>query len=305
MPSKFQSISLVVLLGTVFGLNIVAARFSTGQFEPLVYVSLRAAIASILHLAIYPLKPELRFPTSRRLWLHAGVFGFLGVVMTMVGYVSSLRYLSSGVMSLFLTLTMPATVILAHFFLSDERMNPYKVLGVFVAFAGAMALLISRETGIADIARADWRGYAFIIMGVAGASASGVYARRFLKDDPNYDVSTIRMLVAAAILIPIAGLSIGYDLSSVRVSGYMALLYHAVIGTFLAFLLNLYIINKFSATAGSESSYISPVVATVLGAMLLDEIVTPIMIVGMVLIFAGLTILNWAPDTQKQDHHMV
>jgi drug/metabolite transporter (DMT)-like permease len=111
------------------------------------------------------------------------------------------------------------------------------------------------------------------------------------------------MMIAAAVLIPIAWLTIGYDLSAVRVSGYLALIFTGVFGSFLAFLLNFYIIKRFGATAASESTYATPVVATILGALLLNEVVSPIMVVGMILIFIGLTLLNWAPDTKSQDQH--
>jgi drug/metabolite transporter (DMT)-like permease len=288
-----------VLLGVLYGVNLVASRFATGQFEPLVYVSLRVAIASLLYLGAYPIRPNLKFPTSRRLWLHSGVFGIIGIAIPMTCFVMALQYLSSGVVSLFQTLSPAMTIVLAHFFLSDERMNNYKVIGVIIAFSGALALFATGETGLAEFVRADWRGYALVVVAVLGLSASGVYGSKFLRDDPNYDVSTIRILVVAAILISAAGLTIGYDLSAVRVSGYLALMFGGVFGSFLAVLLNFYIIKRFGATAVSQSTYITPIVAILVGALLLDEIVTSIMILGMIMMFAGLTIINWVPDARN------
>ena len=284
---------------------MVVSRFATGQYEPLVFVSLRMTLASLFYLSAYLVRPGMSFPKSRRLWLHGGLFGIFGIAIPMSCYVSSLVYLSSGVVSLFQTLSPAVTVVLAHFWLSDERMNQYKAIGVFVAFAGAMTLFANGETGLLEVARADWRGYALVSAAVLSASVGGVYGRKYLRNDSNYDVSTIRMLVSAAILIPVAGLSFGFDLGAIQVSGYLALIFTAFFGSFLAFLLNFYIIKRFGATEGSESSYVTPLAAIVLGALLLKELVTPIMIVGMLLMFAGLTIINWAPDTQKHDHHMV
>lgn len=280
---------------------MVVSRFATGQFEPLVFVSLRMTLASFFYLSAYLLRPEMRFPTSRRLWLHSGMFGFFGIAIPMTCFVSSLQYLSSGVVSLFQTLSPAVTVVLAHFWLSDERMNAYRVIGVVVAFAGALALFANGETGLAEIVRADWRGYALVNVAVLSASVGGVYGRKYLRNDSNFDVSMIRMMVSAAILIPVATFTFGYDLSAVRVSGYLALIFTAVIGSFLAFLLNFYIIKRFGATEGSESSYITPVTAILLGAWWLKEVVTPIMIVGMILMFAGLAIINWAPGKNNQD----
>ena len=203
LPLKFRSIPFVVLMGALFGVNMVVSRFATGQFEPLVFVSLRMTLATFFYLAVYLVRPFMRFPTSRRLWLHGGIFGVFGIAIPMTCFVSSLQYLSSGVVSLFQTLSPPVTVILAHFLLSDERMNTYKVIGVVIAFCGALTLFATGETGLAEFVHADLRGYAFVSMAVLSASAAGIYGRRFLRDDSNYDVSTIRMLISAAILIVI------------------------------------------------------------------------------------------------------
>jgi drug/metabolite transporter (DMT)-like permease len=73
----------------------------------------------------------------------------------------------------------------------------------------------------------------------------------------------------------------------------MSLVYAAIFGTFSGMLLNFYIIKTYGATPASQVSYVIPVVATGLGAIFLGERITPGMLVGMAIIFAGITLLNW------------
>ncbi|MCB0158950.1 MAG: DMT family transporter, partial [Caldilineaceae bacterium] len=69
--------------------------------------------------------------------------------------------------------------------------------------------------------------------------------------------------------------------------GYASLV-GALGGQFLAF----YITRRFGATAFSLTSYLIPVVATVFGVLILGEIVTWGMVVGVVLIGSGVYLIN-------------
>ena len=89
------------------------------------------------------------------------------------------------------------------------------------------------------------------------------------------------------------GLAIfGVDLSGVDTRGYLALIYAALVGTFSGLMLSFYNIKRFGATAASMPTYVIPVVASLGGALVLGERITPGMLVGMALIAAGIALIN-------------
>lgn len=282
----------IILLGTLLGSNVVMARFSLGQYHPLTYNSLRLSIAALGYIAVNLIMPKRQLPKDPSLWLRAGIFGVFGLALSNTSFVLSLQYQSSGVVSLITTLIPVITILLAHVILKDEPLTKRRMLGAVIAFFGAGLIIIRGENGLAEIARADWRGYAWTGLGVFSASSGLVYARRFLKSDDAFQVATIRMITAAVVLFPIAWISAGFDLSHVKFSGYLALLYVAVAGTFFAFFLEFYIVKKYGASKSALSSYVVPVVATSLGVVILGEQVTLVIILGMVAIFCGLKLLN-------------
>lgn len=288
----YQAIPYVLLLGFLFGSSLVVSRFSVGQYAPLTYISLRLLLAALGHLAIYGLMRPRRWPTEPRLWLLAGGLGVLGSAIPMTAIVSSLQYQSSGVTSLLLTLNPVATVLMAQLFLQDEPLTVRKLAGAVIAFGGAGVLLLRGESGLAQFAQADWRGYAWVGVGVLASASGSVYARRFLRHANAWDVASIRMMAAALVMLPITGWTVGYDLSRVNWQGYAALGYAALVGTFLAMWLSFTIVKRFGATPASQTSYVMPVVSTLLGAALLGEQITHGMILGMGVIFAGLSLLN-------------
>lgn len=285
----------VLLLGLLFGSSLVVSRFSVGQFQPRDYVALRLVIAALLHVSAYPLWSRRPWPRDLSLWLRAGLLGLLGSALPMTAIVSSLQYQSSGVSGLLLTLNPVVVVLLAHWFLHDEPLTWNRMAGALVAFAGAGLLLMRGESGLAEFARADWRGYAWIGVGVMASASSSVYARRFLRWDDAFDVATIRMVAAALATLGVVGMSGGFRLGQVGPSGAAALAYGSVMGTFLAFLVSFRIIKRFGATPVAQTSYVIPVVSTILGVLFLDERVTGAMLVGMGVIFAGIALLNRRP----------
>ncbi|MBI1296905.1 EamA family transporter [bacterium] len=292
-----NSLPFVLLLGTIFGSSLVVSRFSVGQFDPRVYIALRLSLAAALHVTAY-LFTARRWPRGRTLWIHAAVLGIIGTAIPMTSVVSSLQYQSSGVASLLNTLNPVVTLILAQIFLQDESMTWGKALGVMVAFSGAILLFTQGETGLVGLAQADWRGYAWSGAGILASASGSIYARRFLRHGDGFDVASIRMFSAALVMVSVTLSTVGFDLSRVDARGVGALLYASVFGTFVGFLMSFYIVKRFGATASSQTSYVMPISSTLLGALLLGEVVTRTMLGGMALIFTGLALLNWR-DVQR------
>ena len=287
-----RSLPYILLLGSLFGVSLVVSRFGLGQFDPRAFVSLRLMLASAAHLVVYLFSGSRRLPRDPTLWFKSSILGIFGTALVLVAVVSSLQYLSSGVSALLFTLLPVVIVLLAGIFLPDERLTWRKLLGAVVAFLGAGILLMRGETGLGGLAEADWRGYAWAAFGLVAGAGASIYAHRNLRSADGYDVASIRMFSACLFLIPIVLLTDGYDLSRVTWSGYLALIYGGLIGGFAAFLLSFYILKRFGATANSMTTYVSPVVSAVLGVLILGEHITPLILVSVVLILAGVWLLN-------------
>jgi len=295
---RHSAVPYVLFIGLLFGSSLVVSRFSVGQFDPRVYTSLRLAIAAGLHLAAYLFIGSRAWPRSLYLWKHAAVLGIIGTAIPMTSVILGLQYQSSGVTSLLLTLNPAITVVLAEIFLQDENLTRMKVVGVLIAFLGAGLLLLRGETGLASFAQADWRGYAWTGLGILSSAVGGVYAKRFLGEADGFDVASVRMFSAAIAINLIVIFTVGYDLSRVVNSGYVALAY-ATFSTFFGFIISFRIIQRFGATVSSQTSYIIPIVAATCGALFLGEIVTWPMVAGMAVIFLGLALLNWKGGAER------
>jgi drug/metabolite transporter (DMT)-like permease len=276
----------MLLLSLFFGTNLVVSRFGLGQFHPVGFVALRMPFAAALCLLWVRLQYG-QLPRGRSLWIHGSVVGLFATAIPMLCFVSALLFQSSGVTALMITLVPVAAMIFGHVRLEDDRLTPRKIIGAAVSFAGVGLLLITGETGV-DGSR--WEGFALVMVGVASAGFGIVHLRKHLRHERSLDLAAVRLTAAAVVTVPIALLVGGFDLSQVEWSGVAALIYGVLPGTLFGFVLYSYLVARFGPSKATQSEYVVPVIATITGAIFLDEQVTIVMILGMITVFVGIAV---------------
>ena len=289
---KLSALPYVALLAFFFGSSLVVSRFSVGQFEPTTYIGIRMIMSSLMALAVYALATGRRLPRDPVLWRRAGLLGVFGTALPMTCAVTSLQYQSSGVTALLLATGPPLTVLLANFTLPEESLNRRQVAGVALALGGALLLALTGENGLPDVAEASPTGYLLAGSATIFGAVMVIYARKNLRHYDSYDVGSIRIFTTALTMTPISLLTVGLDLSRVDGAGALALVYSAVVGTFLGLLLSFYNVKRFGATPAMMTTYIIPIVAGIGGVIFLGEVITTTMIIGMIVIVGGIALLQ-------------
>ncbi|MCB8945937.1 MAG: DMT family transporter [Ardenticatenaceae bacterium] len=281
----------IILLSLFWGTNIVASRFGIGEFDPYLFIALRLATATLFFIPI-AFANGRRWPQDRTIWKHGIISGILGVAIPMTSFILSLQYQSSGVASIFVTASPAIIVIMAHFVLPDEKMTRNKAIGLVLALLGALFLVLRGESGLADVGRASPLGFILVMMGLVSEAINTMYVRRRMMHIDPMTVTGIRLFTGAVIAF-VAALLVGeFTLADVTPAGYFSLAYAGLIGALAGQFTAFYIQRRFGATAFSLTSYIIPVVATTFGVLLLDEIVTWAMLVGIVLIGSGIYLIS-------------
>lgn len=286
-----QTIPYILLQGFIFGTSILASRFSVGQYHPLTYVGVRLSLAGVGLLAVY-LLGRRSFPRDPELLKRSVLLGIFGTAIPISFMVSSLQYQSSGITAVLITIAPAITVLMAHFVLPDESLNWRKALGIMLALSGAVLLVLLGESGLADISQVNPIGYGLVLGAMIFTSGTTVYARKYMREMDTFDVSSVRMVTAALIVMPISLLVAGFDFSSVDSRGYFALVYATLTGTFAGAFIGFIVIKRFGATVSAMVAYVIPVVAVIGGVLLLGEQFTTGMLGGMALIMLGLALIN-------------
>lgn len=135
-------------------------------------------------------------------------------------------------------------------------------------------------------------GFLLVITGVTSEAINAVVIRRQLKGADPIQITTVRLVVGAIACVGIVTALGDYSLARVTPTGYMALAVAGLIGALGGQFMAFYVMRTFGATAFSLTSYVTPLIATSLGVVLLGEVVTWGILFGVIFIGVGIWFIN-------------
>jgi len=265
---------LVVLVGT----NLVAIRYSNRELPPFWNAGFRFALAAALFAVLVAARRTGR-PTPQQLFGGAayGVFAFAGFfAFVYLGLVKAPAAIGQTVLAL-----NPLVTMFLAAGLGMERIRPRAFVGALISLAG-IAVAFSAAAAIAVPLTSL---LAFLVATTSFASGA-IIARRLRGAEP-VTQNLLATSVGAAILLTISA-SLGERWILPADAGtWLAFLYLVVPGTIAVFLLLLWLLRNWTATAVSYQFVLAPIVSVTLAATLLGEPVGPSVVVGAALVVGG------------------
>ena len=220
------------------------------------------------------------------------VLGLLNNALPFVLYAYAQLRIESGLASILNATTPLWGVLVAHVFTRDERATPGKVAGVLLGFAG-VAVMIGAGAGLGGEAAA-------ILMCLAATLSyafAAIYARRFraLGIKP-LTVATGQLVGASLLLLPFSVvLERPWDIAAPSLATWGAIAGFALICTSLAYWLYFRLLESAGATNALLVTFLIPVTAILLGALVLGEALDLRHYAGMALIALGLAAIDGRP----------
>lgn len=272
----------------IWGTTWLAIKVSLHYLPPMTGVGLRFAIAGSLLYAVAAasgaLRPVRDVPWKLVLVLACFLFG-LNYVLT---YVAETR-LDSGLVAVLFG-TLPFFVFAFGHALANERTTPRIWFGAVVAFAGVAVISLAGAIRGSPL-------FALAAVAAAAVSAFGnVYAKRHSHHDPLLTLPPAMLL--AGLAVGALGLTFErphWDLA-LKPESLAALLYLAILGSGVAFFLNLWVLHRVAAWIVGLSALIIPVIAVAVGILLGGETFTRRELIGCGLVVLGI----WIALSQRE-----
>jgi drug/metabolite transporter (DMT)-like permease len=271
---------------------------------------IRTVIAAVGLNALLLLRGQ-RFPLDLRSWQPLIVIGLGNTLIPFLLITWGEKSVPSGIAAVLNATTTFFSLVIAHYVQMDERITIKKVAGLVVGFAGVLVLMSRSETEstVSDVAL--WGQVAIVAAALFYAVFTN-YSKKVIRNqfDPMV-VSAGAMSVTAvsAIILTFASPYFGGpepvalgDLSS-RVLG--AALVLGFVNTLVAYMIYYWLVSDLGAARSSMVAYIIPPVGLFLGVLFLSEPLDIWLIVGAVLIFAGIGIVNLRFFRQRQSPPLV
>ena len=186
----------------------------------------------------------------------------------------------------------PVFVVLASPLLG-ERLTGKKLILPGIALLGMVFVSGVLRGGISG-----GKGIA-LAAGAAMLYASVMLLNRKLKSISAYDKTVIQLGVAAAVVLPYALLTGGFDMSAMTVAGFVPLLIVGIVHTGFAYWLYFGALGQLPSQTVALFSYLDPVIAIILSALLLREPLGWQGIIGAVLIL-GSALYSELPEQKKE-----
>jgi drug/metabolite transporter (DMT)-like permease len=219
------------------------------------------------------------------------ILALLNNVIPFILFAEAQREITGGLGSILNATTPVWGVIVAHLFTADERMSPGKVAGVALGFAGvAVTMGVGSLDGIGGsvVAQLECLG-ATLCYGLAG-----VYARRFkAMGVPPVAVATGQLTAATLVMLPLVLLfEPPWHAALPTAQAWAALAGLALVCTSFAYILYFRLLASAGATNSLLVTFLIPISAILLGALLLGEQLEARHFAGMALIGLGLAAID-------------
>lgn len=281
------SIWLIVVC-LIWGSTWLVIKIGLATVPPLLAAGLRFALASLILYAIMLVRKE-SIPTGRKFnWLAV----FMGLTAFSIPYALvywGQRLIPSALASI-LFATYPFFVALfSHVFLQNERMSGFKIFAVVLGFAGVYMIFSSELAFNAELAVG---GMAAIVVSAFIQAMSLVFLKKYGENFSPVSINFVSMSIGALLLL--AASFIGEDFSSVAFTNgaVLSIIFLAVFGNVVAFVSYFWLVKRVETVLLSMTSFVTPIIAVVLGALILHEALTPRIFSGATLVLCGILAAN-------------
>ena len=274
-----------LILCCIWGSTWLFIKIGLADLPPLTFAGIRFVIACGILMAIVAAR-KLSFSAMRSNWKLLALTGVLSFSFNYGLIFWGEQYISSGLAAL-LQATIPAFgLVIAHYYLPGERMTPRKVFGVVLGILG-VAVVFSNQLRVGG--GKAFAGCVAVVLSSLVVAYSNVLVKARGKHLDPVIMAAGQMLFG---LIPLLVVGISLEGNPVyyrwTMMAVISLFYLAIVGSVIAFVLYYWLVRKIDVTKSMLIALVTPVVAVIVGMIVLDEKISWRTLLGGAMIMSGI-----------------
>ena len=283
-------IGLYIALGVVWGCSFIFIKLGLEFLTPIGVAFGRVSLGA-LTLVFWARIKKIQLPTDKRIWFHLWIISLLLNVIPGVLFALAETEVTSVLAGIINAVTPLMTLLAIMIIFREERPKSFQVLGLLLGFIGVLTVL-----GV-------WRGLGdnplgaviALLLAVTCYGFSFPYSRKFVlprKLKPEA-LAAVQVSTGAITLLPFY-LMDGIAKDEYRPGPVFAMIALGVFGSGFAYIWNFKIMEAAGSAIASTVTYVTPVVALIVGIIFLGESVAWYEPVG-----AGIVLLGAAVGQQR------
>jgi drug/metabolite transporter (DMT)-like permease len=277
-----------IIICLIWGSTWIAIKLGLDSLTPLISAGLRFSLASILIFVILQFtgKTLQKDTASIKIYFFLGYFSF--VIPFWLVYWSE-QFIPSGLASVLFAIFPFSVFLFSLLLLKSESVDLFKFISVILGFVGVAiifsdGLQVDLENHflglIAVLSSAILQGLAAVIV-----KKWGGHLNPFSMNAPPLFIAGVSMIILSLLFED----SSSWDFNLLAI---LSISYLAIIGTILAFTIYYWLLQRINAVILSLSSFITPIIAVLLGWIFLDEILSQQVLVGTLFVLIGILFGN-------------
>jgi drug/metabolite transporter (DMT)-like permease len=273
--------AVFVGLGIIWGLPYFFIKVAVQEVSPFALAFVRVLLATLILMPIAWRRGALRSLAKHKAPIVA--FGLIEFAIPFSLISLGERWISSSVTGILIAMVPLSIALIQRFFGIREALGGWRIAGLVVGFIGVAALL-----GTGPISGVlGWAGVGCMLVSTLCYAVGPLIIQRHLNGLDSIGPLAASLGVASAILLVPAALEIPSSVPSANALASIAVL--GIVCTAIAMLLMFYLVRHAGASRASVITYINPVVATLLGVLVLDEHLG----IGGLIAFALILLGSW------------
>lgn len=291
---KGKALIAYLVVCVFWGSTYLAIKVGVTHLPPFLFAGLRFLAAGLLLLVI---ARALGDPLPRRSdW---GTLTIVGVLLLAGGnafVVWSEQYIGSGIASIFVVTVAMWTALFDAIIPGGQGVLTWRIVaGLLLGFLGTLLLVGATP---AEILAADKRGPIALTLASASWSVGTVYAKRHPTQASPYMGAAIQMIVGGGV-VALVGTVVGeWPAWHLNATGIGAIAYLVIFGSILGYSAYSYALRHAPATIVGTYAYVNPVIAVLLGWLVLHESVSGRTFVAMAMILAAVVWIQFSHKLQ-------
>jgi drug/metabolite transporter (DMT)-like permease len=267
-------------MSVIWGIPYLFIKLAVdGGMPPALVAWGRVALAAVVLLPIAWRVGALRGMRSR--WRAAAAFGLVEIVVPFPLIAAGEQHLSSSLAAILIATVPLAVALLAIRLDADERVSGGRLIGLVIGLVGVVVLLGIDVAGRAD----ELLGALMILVAALGYAIGPFIVKRWLSGVHSLGPVTVALWVSAIALAPLALLSAPGAAPTAGAIGSVVVL--GLVCSAAAFVVFFALIAEAGPGRATVITYVNPVIALVLGVLLIRETVGTATLAGLGLILAG------------------
>lgn len=302
-PSTLAVVVALLTVYIVWGSTYLGIAVMIETMPPLLAAGVRYLLAGLILLVAVVVHARLRGgrlePMTRPQWRAAFVIGAFLLLGGNGGVVLGELFIPSGVAAVLIA-TTPIWMSLFDAVVRRRRPSRLVVAGLLAGLLGVAVMLVPVE----GIGQLDPIGVALVLAAAILWAVGSVHAQSAPRPG-NALLGSAMTMVGGGIALLVAGVVVGeaarIDLAAISMRSLAAFWYLVFAGSLAGFTAYSWLLSNASVSVVGTYAYVNPVVAVILGAIILSEPITPrTMLAAAVIIGAVVAMVSGRPRETEE-----